>query len=115
MENKSKQQWVFVPLMKKHIIKRTDSYVLFSVNEKASAIVSAKFVRAKESEEFIYLSLPEDYEVSWRVNAQAKNNKWVVVNSGKMSTKELREKVLAHNKDEEEQDEVLDTTDDAPF
>lgn len=46
-------------------MKRTSDYVLFKVNG-GTAIVNAKFIRQKESEDYIFLSVPPMYDISVR-------------------------------------------------
>lgn len=59
--------WVFIPLPKALILKRTDKYILFKVGD-GSAIVSAKFKRAKEHEDMVFLSVPETYNFGVKYN-----------------------------------------------
>lgn len=65
-----------IALPKKCVIKRTDKYLLFDVDGQASGIVSAKFIRAKESDTHLFISLPADYEVNCRVNERDANGKY---------------------------------------
>lgn len=110
--NKQTTNWVFIPLVKKHIIKRTDKYVLFKINNSgSSAIVSASFIRKKETDKFIYLSLPETYEVNCRTT-EFKNGKWVVTNEISYKPQFFRTLVLDFN--EEDDDNEPEETD-APF
>ena len=52
--------WVLLSIQKDRIIKRNDDYVLFNCCD-YTAIVSSKFVRHKESETHIFVSVPADY------------------------------------------------------
>ena len=52
--------------MKSLVAKRTPSYAVIKLARSVSAIVSTKFIRAKETEDTIFLSLPPDYRVDWR-------------------------------------------------
>lgn len=97
--NKQPTEWVLIPLLKKHIIKRTETYVLFKVDGKASAIVNAKFIRKKESEDMIYLSVPENYEVNCNVREKNEEGKWVPTQQYVLKAKELKPIVLEYNKD----------------
>ena len=76
---------------------RKPTYVLFDVDGVASGIVNAKFIRKKESETMIYLSLPENYEINCRVREKLEG-KWVTTKTITMTAKELRPLVLEHNK-----------------
>lgn len=73
-------RWVFIPCPKEDVLKREDTYVLLKLSENASAIISSKFVRAKESETHIFLSIPEDYKIKVRLSKHnPKTNKYEVV------------------------------------
>ena len=61
-ENTNKNtDWVLLAINKEKIIRRTNDYVLLQVID-YTAIVSSKFVRAKESDTHIYVSVPKDYK-----------------------------------------------------
>ena len=60
------EEWVFIPLSKKHILKRTDAYVLLDVDGIASGIISAKFLRKKETEDMVFFSVPATYATDVR-------------------------------------------------
>ena len=90
--------WVFIPLLKKHIIKRTETYILFDVDGTASGIVNAKFLRKKESDEMVYLSLPADYEVNCNVREKVEG-RWTTTKKYVITAEELRPLVLDHNKE----------------
>ena len=96
--NQEKQvtEWVFIPLLKKHIIKRTDTYILFDVDGQASGILSAKFLRKKESDEMVYISLPANYEVNCNVR-ELVDGKWATTKKYVVTGKELRHLVLDYN------------------
>ena len=61
-------RWVFIPVAKTDVLKREETYVLLNLSDNASAIISSKFVRAKESDTHIYLSIPEDYKIKVRLS-----------------------------------------------
>ena len=90
--------WVFIPLLKKHIIKRTETYILFDVDGTASGIVNTKFLRKKESDEMVYLSLPSDYEVNCKVTEKVEG-RWTTTKKYVITAEELRHLVLEHNKE----------------
>lgn len=90
-------KWVFIPLSKKHILKRTSDYVLFDVDGIASGIVNAKFLRKKESDEMVYLSLPADYEVNCQVREKFEGV-WRTTRKYVILAEDLRPLVLEHNK-----------------
>ena len=78
------------------MIKRTDTYLLFDVDGVASGIVNAKFIRKKESEEMLFLSLPANYEVNCNVREQI-GGRWTTTKKYIITAKELRPLVLAYN------------------
>lgn len=96
-QKEESQEWVFIPLLKKHILKRTDSYILFDVDGTASGIVNAKFIRKKESDTMIYLSLPAEYEVNCNVREKVEG-RWTTTKKYVITAKELRPLVLDYNK-----------------
>ena len=67
--------WVFIPILKSQVAKRTKDYALIKLSRGISVIISAKFIRAKETEDTIFVSLPPDYTIDWqrtRYNPQSK-------------------------------------------
>ena len=81
-------QWVLVPLNKKAILKKTETYVLFDVDGQASAILSAKFLRKKEHDDYVFFSVPETYEVNCRVREQV-GGRWQTTKEYKVTIKDL--------------------------
>ena len=61
-------RWVFIPVAKENVLKREETYALLKIGANATAIISSKFVRAKESETHIFLSIPEDYKIKVRLS-----------------------------------------------
>ena len=90
--------WVFIPLLKKHIIKRTATYILFDVDGSASGIINAKFLRKKESDDMVYLSLPADYVITCNVREKI-GGLWQTVKKYTITAEELRPLVLQYNKE----------------
>ena len=66
LENSKSKGWVFLAIRKDLIAKRTDSYVLVKLAYGWSAIISAKFLRKKESDTHIFASCPYDYKITMR-------------------------------------------------
>ena len=91
------KEWVFIPLLKAHILSRKPTYVLFDIDGTASGIVNAKFIRKKESDTMIYLSLPADYEVNCNVREKIEG-RWTTTKKYVVTAKELRPLVLDYNK-----------------
>lgn len=90
-ENESTTNWVFIPLAKELILKRTEKYILFKVGG-ASAIVNAVFKRKKESETHIFLSVPETYMFGVKHNEyDAEKGRWVTINQKDVSAKDMKE------------------------
>ncbi len=80
-------------------MKRTDTYILFDVDGIASGIISAKFLRKKETDEMVFLSVPEDYEVNVRVREKdLKTGKWETKVSMSIKAVELAERIKTYNK-----------------
>ena len=80
------------------MIKRTPTYVLFDIDGVASGIVNAKFIRKKESEDMIYLSLPATYEVNCNVREKL-DGRWTTTKKYVITAKELRPLVLDYNRE----------------
>ena len=78
-------------------MKRTDTYILFDVDGIASGIISAKFLRKKETDEMVFLSVPSDYEINVNVRDYV-NGKWETTSAWKITAKNLRQKILDYNK-----------------
>lgn len=78
---------------------RKPTYVLFDIDGVASGIVNAKFIRKKESETMIYLSLPAEYEVNCNVREKVEG-RWTTIKKYVITAKELRPLVLEYNKTE---------------
>ena len=99
LENQEKKEWVFLPLLKAHILKRTDTFVLFDVDGIASGIVSAKFLRKKETDDYVFLSVPADYEINVRVREKnLYTGKWETKMDMSIKAVELAEKIRNYNK-----------------
>ena len=91
------KEWVFIPLLKTHILSRKPTYVLFDIDGVASGIVNAKFIRKKESETMIYLSLPAEYEVNCNVREKIEG-RWTTTKKYVITARELRPLVLEYNR-----------------
>lgn len=68
-------------------MKRTENYVLFRVGD-ASAIINAKFLRKKETEDYVFLSVPAKYDIAirWR---EYKDGKWQTIKTSNVNAEEL--------------------------
>lgn len=85
-------------MKKENIIKRTTNYVLFDVDGSASAIINAKFLRKKESEDAVFFSVPADYKVTCRVKEYKEGKGYQLVKEYIVTAENLRPVVLAYNK-----------------
>lgn len=83
--------------MKAHILKRTDTYILFDIDGVASGIVNAKFLRKKESDTMVYLSLPATYEVNCNVREKI-SGRWQTTRTYVVTAEQLRPLVLDYNR-----------------
>ena len=90
LENSKTNDWVLVAIRKELIAKRTDDYVLVKLAYGYSVIISAKFLRKKEGEEFIYASLPYDYKINARQTEYAvEDQKWHIVGERTLYPRQL--------------------------
>lgn len=80
-------------------MKRTDTYILFDVDGIASGIISAKFLRKKETADYVFLSVPADYEVNVRVREQdLTTKKWETKMDFAIKAVDLAERIKSYNK-----------------
>ena len=91
-------KWVLLALPKTCVIKRTKDYLLFDVDGQASGIVSAKFIRAKESDTHLFVSLPENYEVNCRVNEPDEKGKYRTIKTYVIKAIDLKAVIKQHEK-----------------
>lgn len=69
MEKKTEQtNWVFLPVHKTRIIKELDKATLIVVDDFISTILPKVFRRAKESDTYIYYSLPASFKANIRIS-----------------------------------------------
>ena len=82
--------WVFVAIRKSLIAKRTETYVLVKLAYGYSVIINSKFLRKKESEEFVYASLPYDYKISARqTEYDTESKKWHITDERTLYPRQL--------------------------
>ena len=77
--NASTTRWVFIPVEKTRVLKREETYVLLKLNDHISAIISSRFVRKKESDTHIFMSVPQDYKIKVRYTEFDEETKRYVV------------------------------------
>ncbi len=89
LENSKKNDWVLVAIRKSLIAKRTEDYLLVKLAYGYSVIISAKFLRKKESEEFVYASLPYDYKINARQTELGEDKHWHIVDERNLFPRQL--------------------------
>lgn len=70
MVKTEQNNWVFLPVHKTRIIKELEKSTLILVDFDRSTILPKVFRKAKETKDFIYYSLPQDFNASVRVSVQ---------------------------------------------
>lgn len=70
MEKTLQNDWVFLPVHKTRIIKELDKATLIMVEFDRTLILPKVFKRAKETTDFIYYSLPQDFTANIRVSVR---------------------------------------------
>ena len=79
--NENTTRWVFIPCPKENVLRKEETYLLIKLSDNATAIISSKFKRTKESDDCIFLSIPEDYNVKVRFTKKnPKTNRYEVSN-----------------------------------
>ena len=82
--------WVFVAIRKELIAKRTETYVLVKLAYGYSVIINSKFLRKKESEGFVYASMPYDYKISARqTKYDTESKKWHITDERTLYPRQL--------------------------
>lgn len=75
--NKTTNKWNFLPVHKTRIIKDTEKYQLIRVDALTSTILPKCFKRAKENEECVFYSLPQDFQINMRTSVHDEfDNSW---------------------------------------
>lgn len=70
MERTEQNNWVFLPVHKTRIIKELDKATLIMVEFDRTIILPKVFRRAKETEDYIYYSLPQDFMANVRISVK---------------------------------------------
>ena len=70
MEKGSPNNWVFLPVHKTRIIKELDNATLIMVEYDRTIILPKVFRRAKETKDYVFYSLPQDFNANIRVSVQ---------------------------------------------
>lgn len=67
--------WVFLPVHKTRIIKELDKATLVLVDFDRTTILPKVFRRAKETKDYIFYSLPKDFNANIRISVQNKTTR----------------------------------------
>ena len=70
MERTEQNNWVFLPVHKSRIIKELDKATLIEVDFDRSTILPKVFRRAKETSDYVFYSLPQDFNANIRVSVR---------------------------------------------
>ena len=71
MENKTiENNWVFLPVHKTRIIKELGKATLILIDFDRSTILPRVFRRDKETKEYVYYSLPKDFNANIRISVK---------------------------------------------
>ena len=62
--------WVFLPVHKTRIIKELDRATLFAIDFDRTTILPKVFRRVKETKDYVYYSLPKDFNANIRVSVK---------------------------------------------
>ena len=65
---KTEKNWIFLPVHKQRIIKELAKAVLIRIDYDRSTILPNVFKRTKETKDYIFFSLPEDFNANIRVS-----------------------------------------------
>lgn len=70
-----KKEWVFVPVHKTRVLKALERCYIIKCTKDTSTILPAVFKRAKETDEYIYFSLPSNFKINARISKKV-DGKW---------------------------------------
>ena len=68
MKRTKQNNWVFLPVHKSRIISELSRAILLKVDFDRSTILPKVFKREKETKDYIYFSLPKDFNANIRVS-----------------------------------------------
>lgn len=109
-------KWVFLPVHKTRLIKMLAKAVLLQVDFDRSTILPLVFKRGKEDKDFMYFSLPSDFNANIRKSIQNPKTRRFEHEDYTISVNELKnsglDKPLKDVETEEEQEFVGENTDD---
>lgn len=80
-ETKPETNWVFVPVHKSRIIKTLAKAIILKLDSVSSTILPLIFKRKKETENFIFFSLPEDFKMNIRTSSYVDGQGFVNMDS----------------------------------
>lgn len=67
-KQKLSDNWVFLPVHKTRIIKEFDKALLIKFDYERSTILPKVFKRSKETKDYLYFSLPQDFNANIRTS-----------------------------------------------
>lgn len=70
MKNEQQNNWEFLPVHKSRVLKELEKAKLILIDFNVTTILPNVFKRAKETEDFIFYSLPNNFKVNIRVSTQ---------------------------------------------
>ena len=105
-KTENQTNWVFLPVSKTRIIKELEKAILIKVDFDRTTILPKVFKRAKETEDTIFFSLPEDFNASIRISVQNQKTRRYEHKDKKVAVADLKACGLDKPLDEEEQEFV---------
>lgn len=100
-ESNTEKRWVFIPVKKTRVLKRTEQYLLLVVDDTITehngyikTFISTKFLRSKETEDALFLSLPEDMIIRLDVSEKTENGGYRTENVKNINPWTLRKLML---------------------
>lgn len=90
-EQAKQTNWVFLPVHKTRIIQELERAILISVDYDRSTILPKVFKRMKETKDYIYFSLPQDFNANIRVSKYDEKSRRYVKTDYATSVKNLKE------------------------
>ena len=103
-EQQTQKQWYLIVVNKTRIIKELENAILIKMDFDRSTILPKVFKRMKETKDFIYFSLPEDFNANVRVSVRNEKTRRYEHRDYSVSVKDLKEggldKPIKENEDD---------------
>lgn len=90
-EQQTQKQWYLIVVNKTRIIKELENAILIKMDFDRSTILPKVFKRMKETKDFIYFSLPEDFNANVRVSVRNEKTRRYEHRDYSVSVKDLKE------------------------